>query len=324
MKGSMGLKSMKPCAVGMDQSRAVSSYVLVTPARNEEEFIEKTIESMIHQSVLPLKWVIVDDGSTDSTPAIVGRYLAPHPWMELVKMPQRRDRNFAGKVGAFNAGYEKVKGLQWEIIGNLDGDISFDPDHFEFLTGKFAADATLGVAGTVFREEGFSSETDSFQGYKHVSGQCQLFRRQCWEEIGGYTPHRAGGIDWIAVTSARMRGWKTESFREKSFYHYRRLGTAERGLHYSMFSYGKKDYYLGGHPIWELFRIAYRARKRPYLTGGVALGLGYFWAFIRRVPRPISRELMVFHRKEQMVKLRAILKSVMRTRRVDSFSVGRT
>ena len=237
-------------------------------------------------------------------------------------MPQRRDRSFAAKVGAFNAGYERVNGLQYEIIGNLDADISFEKDHFEFLLGKFSADPSLGVAGTVFREEGYSSETDSFEGHKHVSGQCQLFRRQCWEEIGGYIPHRAGGIDWMAVTTARMMGWKTESFREKCFFHYRHLGTAERSVLSSSFSYGEKDYYLGGHPVWELFRVAYRATKRPYFIDGVALGLGYCWAFVRRTPRPVSRELMAFHRKEQMAKLKTILKSVLTFKRIDSFKVA--
>jgi poly-beta-1,6-N-acetyl-D-glucosamine synthase len=297
-------------------------YVLITPARNEEAFIEKTLESVIRQTVLPTRWVIVDDGSTDSTVQIVRSYLAQFPWMELVQMPQRRDRSFAAKVGAFNAGYERVKKLQWEIIGNLDGDISFAPDHFEFLAGKFAADDTLGVAGTVFKEEGYSSDRDSFEGRTHVAGQCQLFRRQCWEQIGGYIPHRAGGIDWMAVITARMMGWKTESFRERWFFHYRRLGTAERGVVASLFSYGEKDYYLGGHPIWELFRVAYRTVKRPFIIGGLALGLGYCWAFLRRVPRPISGELMAFHRKEQMTKLRAILRSLVRFKRVDNFTLA--
>lgn len=294
-------------------------YVLITPARNEAAFVEKTIESMIHQTLLPVKWVIVDDGSTDQTAEIVKRYLEQYPWIEMVQMPQRRDRSFAAKVQAFRAGYERIKDLQYEIIGNLDADISFDKDHFEFLARKFSEDSTLGVAGTIFREEGYSSERDSFEGCKHVSGQCQLFRKQCWEDIGGYIPHRAGGIDWMAVTTARMMGWKTESFRERSFFHYRHLGTAERGVLSSSFSYGEKDYYLGGHPVWQLFRVAYRATKQPYIFGGLALGAGYCWAFLRRIPRPVSGELMAFHRKEQMVKLKVILKSVVTFRSVDSF-----
>jgi poly-beta-1,6-N-acetyl-D-glucosamine synthase len=306
----------------MNQSCPLPPYVLITPARNEEALIGKTIESVIHQTVLPTKWVIVDDGSTDRTADIVRRYLARHPWIEMVQMPQRRDRSFAAKVQAFNAGYEKISRLPYEIIGNLDGDISFDKDHFEFLGRKFSEDMTLGVAGTIFREEGYSSEKDSFEGHKHVSGQCQLFRRKCWEEIGGYIPHRAGGIDWMAVTTARMMGWKTESFREKSFFHHRHLGTAERSVLASLFSYGEKDYYLGGHPVWELFRVAYRALKPPYLFGGLALGLGYCWALLRRTPRPVSRELMAFHRKEQMAKLRAILRSLLKFRRVDNFKIA--
>jgi biofilm PGA synthesis N-glycosyltransferase PgaC len=304
------------------QTRSLPAYVLVTPARNEEAFIEKTICSMVRQTVPPLKWVIVEDGSTDKTAEIVKKYLRQCPWMEMVQMPQRRDRSFAGKVQAFNAGFERVKGLPYEIIGNLDADISFNEDHFEFLLERFAADATLGVAGTVFKEEGYSSETDSFEGHKHVSGQCQLFHRECWEEIGGYIPHRAGGIDWMAVTTARMMGWKTESFRGKCFFHHRHLGTAERGVFASSFSYGEKDYYLGGHPLWELFRVVYRATKRPYIIDGLGLGLGYCWALLKRTPRPVSTELMVFHRKEQMAKLRTILKSVLTFKRVDSFKLA--
>lgn len=303
----------------------VLRYVLITPARNEGIFIEKTIESVIKQTVLPLKWVIVNDGSTDNTREIVAKYLPLHPWIELVEMPRRRDRSFAAKVGAFNLGYERVKGLQFDVIGNLDGDISFGADHFEFLMKRFAEDCSLGVAGTIFHEDGgYSSEKDSFEGRKHVSGQCQLFRKRCWDDIGGYIPHRAGGIDWMAVVTARMKGWKTESFRERSFFHHRRLGTAERSVLASLFSYGEKDYYLGGHPLWEFFRVAYRAAKKPYIVGGAALGLGYCWALMRRTPRPVSRELMAFHRKEQMQKLRAILSSLRRFRKLNNFDAERS
>src|ERR1019366_4751640 len=298
-------------------------YVLITPARNEEAFIEKTIVSVINQTILPARWVIVDDASTDKTPEIISRYLPDHPWIEMVQMPPRRDRSFAAKVHSFNAGYEKVKGLEYEVIGNLDSDVSFGNDFLGFLMEKFKEDPSLGVAGTIFKEDGYSSEKDSFEGQTHVSGQVQLFRRRCFEEIGGYIPHRAGGIDWMAVTTARMMGWKTESFREKWFFHYRPLGTAERSVLSSLFSYGEKDYYLGGHPVWELFRVAYRATKRPYILGGSALGLGFCWAFLRRTPRPVSKDLMAFHRKEQMLKLKAILKSFVTFKPVDNFSVER-
>lgn len=308
---------------GNPANTAQLSYVLITPARNEETFIEKTIESVIHQTVLPVKWVIVDDGSTDKTREIVGRYLGQYCWIEMVQMPQRRDRSFAAKVTAFNAGYERVRGLDYEVVGNLDADLSFDADYFQFMLSKFSQDDNLGVAGTVFREDGYNSERHSFEGHNHVAGGCQLFRKRCFDEIGGFIPNEAGGVDWMAVTTARMKGWKTESFREKWFFHYRHLGTAERSVLSSLFSYGEKDYYLGGHPVWELFRIAYRTTKQPYIIGGIALGLGYCWALLRRTPRPVCKDLMAFHRKEQMLKLKAIFKSLVRFKPVDHFNVER-
>jgi glycosyltransferase involved in cell wall biosynthesis len=264
----------------------------------------------------------VDDGSTDAPTVLVQTYRAAHPWIELINLPKRKDRSFAGKAYAFRAGMERLADLEYEIIGNLDADISFEEGYFEFLLQKFAADPSLGVAGTIFEEEGYSSATDSFEGRNHVPGQCQLFRKACFDQIGGYTPHRAGGIDWIAVTSARMLGWKTESFREKSFFHYRRLGTAERGVLASLFSYGEKDYYLGGHPLWEICRVTYRATKKPYILGGIALSLGYMWAFLRRMKRPVSDDLMYFHRREQISKLKSILRSMLRFRRVDNFDLA--
>lgn len=297
------------------------SYVLISPARNESKYIEKTLESMVKQTTPPLKWVIVNDGSTDATSSIVQRYLPGNPWIQLIDRPVRKERNFAAKVHAFNVGLEAVQGLEYEVIGNLDADVSFDPDHFEFLMDQFAKDEDLGVAGTVFHEEGYSSETDSFEGQNHVSGQCQIFRRACFEEIGGYKPNKAGGIDWMAVTTARMMGWRTRSFREKSFFHYRSMGTAERSKMASSFSYGEKDYYLGGSPIWEMFRVAYRMTKKPYIVDGLAIGSGYFWAFVTRQKRPVSDDLMRFHRGEQMQKLKSILRKVLHLQQVKNFEV---
>jgi glycosyltransferase involved in cell wall biosynthesis len=305
-----------------EKRTTLPKYVLVTPSRNEAAFIEKTLESVVRQTVLPTKWVIVNDGSTDETGTVAAKYAEKYPWIEVVNLPMRQERNFAAKVNAFNAGQERVKDLDYELIGNLDSDVSLEEDHFEFLLLKFKDDARLGVAGTVFKEEsGYNSETDSSEGQLHVSGQCQLFRRQCFEEIGGYFANKAGGIDWIAVTTARMKGWKTRSFREKSFFHHRHLGTAERSVFAAAFSYGQKDYYLGGHPIWELFRVGFRMLKRPYLVEGFALGLGYGWAAVRRVRRPISRELMAFHRREQMRKLKAIFRSILTFKPIDKFQL---
>jgi glycosyltransferase involved in cell wall biosynthesis len=295
-------------------------YVLITPAHNEERFIAKTLESVTAQTLLPERWVIVNDGSSDNTANFAASYAQRFSWIQLVQRPPRLDRSFAGKVHSFNVGLERVRSLKFDVIGNLDADLSFDPEYLEFLIGKFAEDPRLGVAGTPFIEDGgYDTARDSFEGENHVAGGCQLFRRQCFEDIGGYIPNPAGGVDWIAVTTARMKGWKTRSFAEKRFHHYRTLGTADRSTIAASFSYGEKDYYLGGSPIWQLFRVAYRATKQP--LDGLALLLGYCWAAIRRVKRPVTRDLIRFHRREQMNKLRAIFRTLLRFKKLDNFSL---
>jgi|SRR6516164_1920936 glycosyltransferase involved in cell wall biosynthesis len=297
-------------------------YVLITAARNEEKFIQGTIRSVVAQTRLPERWVIVDDGSTDRTAEIVARYTKDYRWIELIRRPQRKDRNFAGKVHAFNDGLARVQPIEAELIGNLDADVSFGPDHFEFLLKKFVDVPLLGVAGTAYSEEGWDSTRDSFEGQTSVHGACQLFRKRCFDEIGGYQPSRSGGIDWIAVTTARMRGWRTWNYRERRFHHHRTMGTAERSRLGAMFDYGKKDYFLGGSAIWELFRAGYRMTRKPVLLGGMALLFGYCTAALQRIERPVSPELIRFHRREQMAKLLLILSSVIRLKRIDKFLVA--
>src|ERR1700746_4090656 len=114
------------------------SYVLVTPARNEASYIESTIKSVVAQTKLPLNWVIVSDGSTDGTDEIVRKFVDKYEWIELVTLPERKERNFAGKVIAFNAGRARMAGLKYDVIGNLDGDVSFDQEYFSFLLQKLA------------------------------------------------------------------------------------------------------------------------------------------------------------------------------------------
>ena len=295
-------------------------YVLVTSARNEEAFIAKTLDSVVTQTALPERWVIVDDGSTDHTAEIVESYTKRHSWIQLLRRPQRLDRNFAGKAQAVTAGLEQLQSVQFEILGNLDADVSFEADYMEFLMQRFSEDPELGIGGTPFTQDGhYDSSKDSFEGENYVGGMCQLFRRECFQDIGGYIPNRAGGLDWIAVMTARMKGWKVHSFSEKRLHHYRTLGTAEKGPLRALFSYGEKDYYLGGSPLWQLFRVVYRMAKRPVLLGGLALLSGYTWAALRRVKRAVSPELMRFHRREQMKKLRAVFCTLLRFEKVNSF-----
>jgi poly-beta-1,6-N-acetyl-D-glucosamine synthase len=289
------------------------NYVLITPARNEAKFIELTIQSMISQTVKPLAWIIVSDGSTDGTDEIVKRYSAAHSWIELVRMPERQERNFAGKVYAFNAGYARAQSFNYSVIGSLDADMSFDEDYFLYLLTQLADDPKLGLVGTPFKDESSPIYDYRFVNIEHVSGACQLFRRECFEEIGGYAPVKGGCIDHIAVLSSRMKGWKTRTFTDKVSIHHRAMGTAQQGILMARFKNGGKDYSIGNHPVWELSRTMYQMTKKPFLIGGVMLALGYIWASVRRVKRPVSGELMAFARREQMQRLKKFFTRPKRT-----------
>lgn len=283
-------------------------YALITPARNEAEFIELTLQSVVAQTVRPAQWIIVSDGSTDGTDEIVGRYSAAHPWIELVRMPERRERHFAGKVHAFNAGYARLRDTAgYEVIACLDADISFDEQYFAFLLQKLADDSLLGLVGTPFQEGCGAVYDYRFVNIEHVSGACQVFRRRCFEEIGGYVPVKGGCIDHIAVLTARMKGWKTRTFPEKVCKHHRTMGTAQSNLLSARFKNGTKDYAIGNHPLWELFRTCYQMTKRPFITGGLMVGLGYAWSMINRAERPVTAELVAFQRREQLQRLKRII-----------------
>jgi hypothetical protein len=278
-------------------------YVLVTPARNEAEFIELTIKSVVSQTVRPLKWVIVSDGSTDATDEIVSKYARDYPWIELVRMPARPERHFAGKAHAFNAALARLGALEYDIIGNLDADVSFDSEYFAFLLARFAEDPSLGVAGTPFKDTSLSYDY-RFVSLAHVAGPLQVFRRECLAEVGGYVASHSGGVDHIAVITARMKGWTTRTFPEKSYRHHREMGTAAQGVVAARFKSGKVDYLLGSHPVWQLFRAAYQTVKPPYVVGGLALLAGYLTAGARRIARPVADDLVRFRRREQMHRLR--------------------
>jgi poly-beta-1,6-N-acetyl-D-glucosamine synthase len=300
--------------VASPESGTLGRYVLITPARNEEAFIELTLKSVVSQTVKPLRWVIVSDGSTDRTDELVSRYLGDNPWIELVKRPQRQERHFAGKVRAFEAGYERLKGLDFDIIGNLDADISFEPNYFEFLLAKFRENPRLGVGGTPFRE-GTHQYDYRYSSVEHVSGACQLFRRDCFADVGGYIPVKIGGVDLVAVITARMKGWQTRSFPEKVCLHHRKMGT---GTHKNLavsFKGGKGDYMLGGAPLWEVFRCIYQMKNRPWIIGGALRLAGFYWAMASGLEKCVCPEFVAFRRREQMQRLRAFFLNCLTFRR---------
>ena len=283
-------------------------YALITPAWNEEAHLANVIRSVVGQTMLPVRWVIVSDGSTDRTDEIAQSYSRSYSWIRLLRLERRPDRNFAGKAHAVNAGYEFLRSMDFDLVGNLDADISLPPDYYAFLVCRFNEMPDLGVAGTPFVEEADSPGSHSYghglADLNHVSGACQFFRRRCFEEVGGYTPLKGGGIDWVAVTTARMRGWKTRTFVERTCAHHRAMGTAGGNRLRARFRHGLEDYSVGSHPLWEVARGVFQMRNKPVIFGGLCLMLGYTWAWLSCKPSPISQELREFHRREQMDRLR--------------------
>lgn len=282
------------------------SYVLITPAKNEQDYIEAVIGSVVSQSLAPRKWIIVSDGSTDRTDKIVRAHAKGRDFIQFIRLDENRERNFAAKVEAFDAGLRLLAGIDYDIIGNLDADITFPPDYFEYLLARFEQNPRLGVAGTAFIEEGGRYDY-RFTNIEHVSGQCQLFRRRCFEQIGGYKPIKEGGIDWVAVTTARMFGWQTRTFTGKTFRHHRTMGAGNWSGLRLHFKQGQKDYSCGNHPLWELFRAFYQSLGKPYVLRGLLIISGYVWSSVRIDKRPIPVDLMRFIRAEQLRRLKAKL-----------------
>jgi biofilm PGA synthesis N-glycosyltransferase PgaC len=196
--------------------------------------------------------------------------------------------------------------LPYDVIGNLDADVSFGEGHFHHLVSKFAEEPQLGVVGAPFREGSYQYDY-RFTNIENVWGGCQLFRKECFEDIGGYVAIPGGSIDHVAVVSARMKEWKTRTFTESVCLHHRVMGTAQNSGLRAKFKYGAKDYAVGNHPLWELFRAIYQMKQRPFFVGGVALASGYVSSMVRRTKRPVSRELVAFTRREQMRRLSKFL-----------------
>jgi len=283
------------------------TYVLITAARNEEVYIEKTIQSVISQTVLPQKWVIVSDGSTDRTDEIVKDYAKKNDFIELVQKPSDSDRNFGSKAKAIKLGYERLKELKYEYIGNLDADVSFDSLYYENILKKFWYNKKLGIAGGIRYDLCNGKFKKIISARNSVGGPFQLFRRECYETIGGYSPLKYGGIDAVAEIKARMYGWEVKSFPEDIVYHHRCTGTAKGSTINAAFRAGIRDYLIGYHPLFQTVRcLLYRTLHKPYLLYGIVWMSGYVWASFHRYKRPVSDDFVKYLRTEQLMRLQTV------------------
>jgi GT2 family glycosyltransferase len=282
---------------------AETRYVLVTPARNEESYLAETIESVLAQSVRPARWIVVSDGSTDRTEDIAASYCRKHDFMELVTAQAAATRNFGSKVNAFNAGYARLEGLEYEFVGNLDADVTLPPNYFQSILDEFRKDTRLGLAGGVIVEIEKGVPVPFVYSPWSVAGAIQLFRRECFEKIGGYEPVVTGGIDAIAEVKVRMRGWEVRCFPAYEVLHHKHTGTKEGGILGARFRQGIMGHSHGNHFLFEIAKAAFRLKERPYVIGSLTRLLGFAWASLKRNPCLVSAEVRRYLRWEQLNRL---------------------
>lgn len=291
--------------IGYNRTVSDATYVLITPAKNEQQFIGKTIESVLAQSVRPREWIIVSDGSTDNTDRIVQGYCRDNPFLRLERVEDGKGRNFAAKVAAFRRGVDAVGDSNYDFIGNLDADVSFASDYFERILLKFAQRRSLGLAGGLILENcGDIFVPQSTHRYS-VAGAVQLFRRSCFEQIGGYTPVRAGGIDTVAEIKVRMHGWEVETFPDLRVFHHRRIQTGCSNILATRFRQGVNHSRLGYHPLFQVLSSISRVQDRPYGIGAALVLAGYCWASVRYPDKVLPSDVVKFLREEQGERVRA-------------------
>ena len=286
----------------------MASYVIITPAHNEEALLGYTAESIVTQTIRPLKWVVVNDASTDQTRKVAESYASQHAFIEVVNLERAIGRHFGNKVRAFNAGLERVTGLNFDFIGNLDADISFDPMYFENLLRQFQTDHKLGLAGGMVHTKIHGHFVNQEVALDSVAGAVHLYRRKCYEQVGGYIPMPNGGEDSAAEISARMHGWTTRTFSEYPVKEHRFTGSATARPLRSRIKEGFRMYSLGYSPIFFFARCIYRFRERPMLLGSCAAFCGYLTQALSRSPKVVSPEFVRFLRREQRSKLKRLLR----------------
>ncbi len=294
--------SMAPVDVS---SQPAFSYALATAAYNEEKLIGRVIQSIVDQTVKPVRWVIVNDGSTDRTAEIVQRFADQYPFIELYTITEEHPRDLTAQVHAINRGFAQLKNLPSAFIGNLDADVTLEPTYFESLLSRFAQDPRLGLAGGYIYEERegqFHSRPSNVTS--SVAHAVQLFRRECLEELGGYRPFTWAGADWYAEVSLRMKGWHVHSIPDLRAFHHRPTGKGF-GLYKYAFRGGKMDFYMGTHPVFEIVKMTRRLVDKPYVIAAAVRFSGFLSAYFKREPRQVPADFMAYLRKEQMARLRS-------------------
>lgn len=279
----------------------MTRYVIVTPVRDEEAHLEATIASVSAQTIRPVEWVIVNDGSADRTGEIIGQYAAQLPWIRGVHRPNRGYRKSGGGVvEAFYDGYDAVRCKDWEFIVKLDGDLSFSPDYFEKCFEHFREQPLLGIGGgDIYHQFGAELKLEANPKF-HVRGATKIYRRACWEAIGGLWS--APGWDTIDEVKANMVGWKTSSFDELRLIHHRFTGSAD-GLVRDCVKHGVVCYICGYHPLFLMASCFSRLARKPFIVGSFAIAYGYLKCHFTETAQVNDAKLIRYLRAQQLRRL---------------------
>jgi glycosyltransferase involved in cell wall biosynthesis len=278
-------------------------YVLMTPARNEERNIQRLLETVAAQTVTPVRWVIVDDGSTDRTRELVEAYVGTHDFIRLICRAHDGPRTFASKAMALRRAYELLKHEAFDFVGNLDADVGLPPDYYARMLQEFGLAPSLGLAGGLVHDVEGETLIRHNSNVNSVAGAVQLFRREVYDMIGGYQPSAVGGIDTIAEVSTRMHGWTVRTFPDVTVRHHRPMGTASRGVLAASWRRGRMDYRLGYDPVFHLLMCAAHALDRPRLIGSLLRSTSYVCQALRCAPVEAPSDVAAFMRQEQRARL---------------------
>jgi glycosyltransferase involved in cell wall biosynthesis len=275
-------------------------YIIISPVRDEERYIEFTLKSVINQTMKPILWVIVDDGSTDATGDILDKYAAQYGWIKVVHRENRGYRAAgSGVIAAFNEGYAGIEIENWDFIVKLDGDLSFDLDYFEKCFSLFADDDTLGIGGgTVYNNRNGQLVVDSVGDPPfHVRGATKIYRHGCWEKISPLI--QMPGWDTIDEVKANFYGWTTRTFPDIKLMQQKPTGGADGNWH-NWFKNGLANYVTGYHPLFMLAKCVKRVFRKPVILVSTALFLGFCSGYWKRVPQVQDREVIRYLRRQQL------------------------
>ena len=282
------------------EGKAGTKYCVITPVRDEERFIADTIESVLNQTILPIEWIIVDDGSMDATHAVIHRCARDHSWIRILRRTDRGYRSKGGGVEAFLYAYTMLSREDWEFLVNLDGDLTFPPDYFERCFEHFRSEPQLGICGgTIYDRVEKRLLLESSPTF-HVRGGTKIYRRECWEKLGGLFPSL--GWDTVDEIKANLLGWRTKTFPEPRLVQHRPSGTVW-GTWGNAVNDGEADYIVGYHPLFFIIKCGRQVFNPPYVIRSLGIAYGFLRGIVGRTPHLGDQELRNYLRKQQLRRL---------------------